>query len=86
MEFRASYSGHYRRGLIDLIQTLEFRSANDHQPVVRALELVKKYATSTAALYPLGERVTVEGAVRPDWHDLMYRQDPRGRQRVVRAF
>jgi hypothetical protein len=30
--------------------------------------------------------MTVEGAVRPDWHDLMYRQDPRGRQRVVRAF
>ena len=86
MEFRASYSGHYRRGLINLIQTLEFRSANDHQPVVRALELVKKYATSTAALYPLGERVTVEGAVRPDWHDLMYRQDSRGRQRLVRAF
>jgi hypothetical protein len=86
MEFKASYSGHYRRGLINLIQTLEFRSANDHQPVVQALELVKKYATSTAALYPLGERVTVEGAVRPDWHDLMYRQDPRGRQRVVRAF
>lgn len=36
MEFKASYSGHYRRGLIKLIGMLEFRSTNEHQPVVQA--------------------------------------------------
>src|ERR1017187_2633063 len=51
-----SYSNHYRRGLIKLIQTLKFRSTNEHQPVVQALELIKKYATSTAQLCLLGER------------------------------
>jgi hypothetical protein len=86
MEFKASYSNHYRRGLIKLIRTLEFRSTNDHQPVVQALELIKKHAASTAQLNPLAERVTVAGAFRPDWQDLMYRDDSRGRRRVVRAF
>jgi hypothetical protein len=43
LEFRVSYSNHYRRGLIKLIQTLKFRSTNEHQPVVQALELIKKY-------------------------------------------
>jgi hypothetical protein len=52
--FKVSYSNHYRRGLIKLIQALEFRSTNEHQPVVQALELIKKYATSTAQLYPRG--------------------------------
>ncbi|WP_220448050.1 hypothetical protein [Nonomuraea diastatica] len=38
---RASYTGHYRRGLIQLLTVLEFRSGNTaHQPVIRPLELL----------------------------------------------
>jgi hypothetical protein len=54
MEFRASYSGRYRRGLISLIQTLEFRSANDHQLVVRALELVQEVRDQHRGPLPAG--------------------------------
>ncbi|MFI7643307.1 hypothetical protein [Nonomuraea sp. NPDC049400] len=37
---RASYTNHYRRGLIALLDTLEFRSNNTaFQPVIEALEL-----------------------------------------------
>ena len=42
---RASYSGHYRRVLPDLLDALEFRSNNPtHAPVVDALALLRRYA------------------------------------------
>ncbi|MDP3973003.1 MAG: DUF4158 domain-containing protein [Candidatus Nanopelagicales bacterium] len=41
--FKASYTNHYRRGMIDLISALEFRSTNTtHRPVLDALELIKR--------------------------------------------
>jgi hypothetical protein len=42
---RASYTGHYRRGLIALLEVLEFRSNNSaHRPVIDALGLISRYA------------------------------------------
>lgn len=42
---RASYTGHYRKGLIELLGVLEFRSTNiAHQPVIEALALIARYA------------------------------------------
>ncbi|MEV8638354.1 DUF4158 domain-containing protein [Streptosporangium sp. NPDC051023] len=44
---KASYTGHYRRGLIELIGVLEFRSGNSvHRPVIEALELVRRKANA----------------------------------------
>ena len=52
--FKASYSNHYRRGLIRLLGVLEFRSNNTaHQPVIDALGLIVRYAHSTGQYYPL---------------------------------
>ena len=70
--FKASYSNHYRRGLIRLLGVLEFRSNNTaHQPVIDALALIVRYAHSTAQYYPLGEHVVLDGAVDPGWADLL---------------
>jgi hypothetical protein len=42
---RSSYTGHYRRGLIALLEVLEFRSNNtSHRPVIEALQLIRRYA------------------------------------------
>jgi len=42
---KASYTNHYRRGLIKLLDVLEFRSSNTvHQPVIEALTLIRRYA------------------------------------------
>jgi hypothetical protein len=42
--FKASYSNHYRRGLIRLLGVLEFRSNNTaHQPIIDALALIVRY-------------------------------------------
>ncbi|MFF2411702.1 hypothetical protein [Streptomyces sp. NPDC058092] len=40
---KASYTDHYRRGLIKLLDMLEFRSSNHaHRPVIEALALVAR--------------------------------------------
>ena len=84
--FRASYTNHYRRGLIRLLGVLEFRSNNTaHQPVIDALGLIVRYAHDGGTYYPLGERVVLDGAVNADWTELLTKIDSRGRARVVRG-
>ena len=52
MTLRASYSNHYRRGLVALLGVLEFRSNNDrHRPVLAALDLVRRYAGGREARF-----------------------------------
>ena len=83
--FKASYSNHYRRGLIRLLGVLEFRSNNTaHQPVIDALALIVRYAHSTAQYYPAGEHVIINGAVDPIWADLLTGVDSRKQTRVIR--
>jgi len=83
---RASYTGHYRRGLIALLDVLEFRSSNTaHRQVIDALTLIKRYAkTANLTYYPLGETVPAHRGATGDWSDLVYRTDTRGRARVAR--
>jgi hypothetical protein len=60
--FKASYTNHYRRGLIRLLGVLQFRSNNAaHQPVIDALALIVRYADHGGTYYPLGR------ARRPGW-------------------
>jgi hypothetical protein len=71
--FKASYTNHYRRGLIHLLGVLEFRSNNTaHQPVIDALAVIVRYAHSTAQYYPLGEHIVLDDAVDPGWSDLAH--------------
>ncbi|MEU7748260.1 hypothetical protein [Nonomuraea sp. NPDC049158] len=83
---KASYTNHYRRGLIQLLEVLEFRSNNTaHQTVIDALTLVKRYAKAgNTTYYPLGETTPEHKGTLKDWADLVYRTDTRGRRRVAR--
>jgi len=83
---KASYSNHYRRGLIRLLEVLTFRSSNtQHQPVIEALALIGRHAhDGNTSYYPLGEQVPVHSGTLGDWADLVWRSDRRGRRRVVR--
>jgi hypothetical protein len=69
--FKASYTYHYRSGLIQILETLEFRSTNTvHRPVLEALELIKWYKAehSPATLYyARGEHVPVDGVIPGTW-------------------
>ncbi|ARF52967.1 Tn3 family transposase [Streptomyces gilvosporeus] len=83
---KASYTNHYRRGLVKLLDVLEFRSSNHtHRPVIEALALVARYANAgNTTYYPLGETVPVHKAMGGDWAEVVHRTDKRGRRRVVR--
>src|SRR5664279_5189962 len=83
---RASYTNHYRRGLIRLLEVLQFRSSNaTHRPVIGALELVSRYAAAgNLSYYPAGEHVPAHPGLRGDWEPLVHKVDKRGRRRTVR--
>ena len=82
---KASYTNHYRRGLIGLLGVLEFRSSSAHQPIIEALELIGRFAgAGNITYYPFGEVIPLHRGLRGDWEDVLYREDARGRRRVVR--
>jgi len=83
---RASYSNHYRRGLIALVKILDFRSSNTiHQPVIDALALVTRHARNKARYYPPEDSVPLAGVVRDDWREALVHTDSRGRPRIART-
>lgn len=62
-----------------------FRSSAAHQPVIEALELIRRFAgAGNTTYYPLGEVVPLHRGRRGDWEDVVHRPDTRGRRRVVR--
>jgi hypothetical protein len=84
--YRAWYSHHYRKGLIRLLDVLEFRCDNSHRPVLDALALVHRYRTETdLTYYPAGETVPTHPGLSGDWAEPAHRVDGRGRRRTVRT-
>ncbi|MGH3261544.1 MAG: DUF4158 domain-containing protein, partial [Trebonia sp.] len=83
---RASYTNHYRAGMIKLLTVLEFRSNNTtHRPVLDALGLIGRYANAAnLRYYPAEEHVPTHRGLGGDWEELVYQADRRGKQRVVR--
>ncbi len=82
---RNSYSGHDRRMVPKVLQALEFRSNNDgHRPVIRALELRRRYADSKLRVFPAEEDVPLDGVVSGLWRDAVIEPDAQGRQRINR--
>ena len=67
---RDSYSGHYRRGVPDLLRALAFRSNNSaYRPVMEAIELLNRYNDSKRIrFYDSDERIPIDGVVPPEWH------------------
>ena len=80
-----SYRSHYRRMLPRLLETLEFRSNNAmHQPLIRALALLKRYLQSRLRTYPVAEEVPLKGVVRDAWREAVLDTDAQGRTRINR--
>ncbi len=83
---RNSYRGHYRRMVPALLAALEFRSNNDrHQPVMEALDLVKRFATTKVHTFPAEETVPLDGVVRGLWREAVTETDAAGQERVNRV-
>src|SRR6266550_1071765 len=86
LKMRSSYRDHYRRMVPRLLNMLDVRSSNSmHQPVVRALNLVKRYAGTPGIFYPVDEEGPIEGVVRPMWQEVVVEKDKDGEQRINRV-
>jgi hypothetical protein len=82
---KASYAGHYRKGMIGLLEVLEFRSTRRGHPLLAALEVIRRHARSgSLTYYPPGEAAPGHKGIDEDWAALVYRTDRHGKQRVVR--
>ncbi|MCK9897196.1 DUF4158 domain-containing protein [Frankia sp. AgB32] len=83
---KASYSRHYRRGLIALLDVLEFRSNNDtHRPVLDALDLIRRYADTRLTYFPTGETVPTHKGLLGDWMELVFTDPARARSGLCAA-
>ncbi len=81
---RNSYKSHYRKMVPQLLRTLEFRSNNElHQPVIRALDLLKRYAECKFPFYPADEDVPLD-FVRGLWREAVIDDIGDDRSRVNR--
>ena len=75
---RASYSHHYRRIVPALLDVLSFQCNNDlHRPVMDALALLNKFRNWKTPVFPVSEKVPLDGVVSDDWQELV-RDDEHG--------
>jgi len=67
-----SYRYHYRRILPELLNNLEFRCTNSqHQPLIKALALVKSLLESKKPVFPKGIEIPIKGIVPASWMPLV---------------
>ena len=73
---RASYSNHYRRMLPLILKILDFKSNNqEHQPIIDAIKILKKYIDSSLKHYPVNENIPTDKIVPSDWESFVFEID-----------
>jgi hypothetical protein len=83
---KASYTGHHRRGLIELVKVLEFRSNNTaHRPVLDAVELVARHADDRRTTIRLARTFPNTAAYAVTGHHWVYRPAGGSQRRAVRS-
>lgn len=81
---RASYSGHYRRIVPQLLEALTFRSSNTaHRPVLDAVDLIRRYIGRPQRLFPVGEVVPIDGVIPTALRSFITITDNDGQTRVT---
>ncbi|MBD2311078.1 Tn3 family transposase [Desertifilum sp. FACHB-1129] len=83
---RASYLHHYRRMVPQILEALEFRSNNElYQPVIKALELIKKYTGSSQHYYSSEDEVLIDGVLKSSWREIVVEVDDSGVEKINRV-
>jgi TnpA family transposase len=82
---RASYGNHYRRMVPEILNTLEFRSNNEiHQPIIKALEIIKKYYNVGTHYFSDTEYIPIDGVIKSVMNDAVIEKDDLGKERINR--
>ncbi|MBE9230078.1 DUF4158 domain-containing protein, partial [Phormidium sp. LEGE 05292] len=83
---RASYLHHYRRMVPQILLALEFRSNNElYQPVIKALDLIKKYTGSSQHYYSPEDEVLIDGVLKNSWREIVVEVDASGGEKINRV-
>jgi TnpA family transposase len=83
---RASYGTHYRRMVPEILNTLHFCSNNDvHRPVIKALELIKRYTQFASHYFADGEDIPIDGVIKPSMKESVMEKDDKGQERINRV-
>ena len=64
------YTHHYRRMFRLVLENLTFRSSNRFQPIIKALEIIKRYFGTSYQYFP--EPVPIDAVVPPNWSELVF--------------
>jgi hypothetical protein len=84
-KMRSSYSHSYRTVISDLLCILEFRSNNPkHQPVIQALDLVKKYIGTRQKYFSIDDDVPINEVIPSKFMKVVLEKDTKGNPRVNR--
>lgn len=82
---RRSYGNHYRRMIVPLLETLEFRSNNsNHKPVLDALSFLKSNREHRGQYFTNLDDIPVTGVIKPKRVDTVIEQDKDGDDRINR--
>ncbi|MEN8906986.1 MAG: Tn3 family transposase [Clostridiales bacterium] len=82
---RTSYASHYRRIVPEMLDILKFRSNNEvHQPVIKALSLIRKYCTIGSYYIPDTEVIPIDGVIKPGMKETIIDKDDKGHERINR--
>ena len=82
---RSSFATHYRRIIPQLLEVLEFHSNNDiHRPLIKALELLKKYCQRKQRYYDATEEIPIEGVLKSGWREILLEKIDDGKERINR--
>ncbi len=80
---RNKYARHYQRMVPLILENLTFRSDNRFQPVIEALEFIKRYVGTKHQYLPDGAPVT--GVVSPGWTATVI-EEKNGERRINRKY
>ncbi|MEC1158923.1 MULTISPECIES: Tn3 family transposase [Bacillaceae] len=85
-KIRSSYSSSYRTAVTELLKTLDFRSNNqNHQPLIKAIELIRKYSGTTQINYAHDDDVPTGRDIIPaKWREHVIEKDSKGNEKINR--
>ncbi len=82
---RSSYSHHYRRLILSIIEALEFNTnSNQYQQLIEAVELIQRYIGSRAKNYEPQEEIPIEGVIPDKLQDQIVNYTGQGEERINR--
>ena len=82
---RSSYASHYRRMVPEILNILKFRSNNNiHQPIIEALDIIKKYYNINTHFFDDMEYIPINGLIKSAMRSTIIEKDDQGVEHINR--